>query len=298
MFVETKNIQSYLQEKSSLVDQRLNELVPDCELSYNLLYKAARYSLIAPGKRLRPILALATVEALGGSFEAALSPACTLEMVHTYSLIHDDLPSMDDDDLRRGKPTLHKVYPEGQAILAGDFLLTFAFEVLAESPLLSPQQKVQLVSTLAKHSGGKGMVAGQVMDLQAEGQEISFDYLKETHKLKTAGMITASIEFGGIIANATTEQMQLLRNFGQDIGLAFQIVDDILDITSSDSTLGKPAKSDIANEKVTYVSLLGLEKSKACAETLYHSALSSLNKLNLNTETLASIAERIICRKS
>lgn len=292
------SIQDYLKEQTRVVDQRLDELIPERNVPYNLLFQAARYSLIAPSKRLRPILALATTEALGGSLEAALSPACTLEMIHTYSLIHDDLPSMDDDDLRRGKPTLHKVYPEGQAILAGDFLLTYAFEVLAECPSLSPEQRVKLISVLAKRSGGKGMIAGQVMDLESEGKTINFDILKEIHSHKTAAMITASIEFGGIVSNASSEQMRHLRKFGQDIGLAFQIVDDILDVTSSDKKLGKPAKSDITNNKVTYVSALGLKESKRCADDLYHSALESLAELTLDTKWLASIAELIVCRKS
>lgn len=292
------SIQEYLKEQTLVVDQRLDELIPEQNVPYNLLFQAARYSLIAPGKRLRPILALATTEALGGSLDAALSPACTLEMIHTYSLIHDDLPSMDDDDLRRGKPTLHKVYPEGQAILAGDFLLTYAFEVLAECPLLTAEQRVKLISVLAKRSGGKGMIAGQVMDLESEGKTINFKILKEIHCRKTAAMITASIEFGGIISHATSEQMQHLRKFGQDIGLAFQIVDDILDVTSSDIKLGKPAKSDITNNKATYVSTLGLDESKRCADNLYRSALESLEKLSLDTKWLASIAELIVCRKS
>lgn len=292
------NIQMYLSDCAALIDNKLNELIPERNVSYNVLFEAARYSLIAPCKRLRPILALATTEALGGDPKNALTPACSLELVHTYSLIHDDLPSMDNDDLRRGKPTLHKVYPEGHAVLAGDFLLTHAFEILSEAPNLSYKQRIRLIHTLAQKSGDKGMIAGQIMDLEAQGKKTDLKTLQEIHSYKTAAMISASIEFGAIVANATEEQTEILKSFGKNIGLAFQIVDDILDLTSSEKTLGKPIGSDIVNNKITYPSLMGLEKSKKYARELYESSLSHLSQLKMNSSNLSSIAEIIIARQS
>lgn len=283
------NLESYLAARSDLIEKQLNKLVPESPLPYNILFQAARYSLLNGGKRLRPILALATAETLGADIKTALSPACALEMVHTYSLIHDDLPCMDDDDFRRGKLSLHKAFPEGHAVLAGDYLLTHAFHILAEDTTLSNDKKVRLISILSKRSGGDGMIGGQVMDLESEGKQISLETLRLIHRNKTGAMITASIEFGGIIAEATESQQKILHKFGEEIGLAFQIIDDVLDVAS---------KQEVAKQKATYVSLLGVEKSKALAYDLLHSALAELSKLPKDVGLLSALAERLVTRST
>lgn len=291
------DIADYLKEKSARIDQELNKLIPEKDVPYRQLFSAARYSLKSGGKRLRPILALATTETLGGCLESALVPACALEMIHTYSLIHDDLPCMDNDDFRRGKPTLHKVFPEGHAVLTGDFLLTHAFEVLANDAKLSPKQKLELIRLLAENAGSKGMLGGQVMDLEAEGKSIDINTLRQIHRHKTGALISASIEFGGIIADAPSEQLNILRKFGEEIGLAFQIIDDVLDVTASQQKHGKAIASDVANHKTTYATLMGLEESKQLALSLFQSALDELKKLPVNTALLAKLAEFIIHRR-
>jgi geranylgeranyl diphosphate synthase type II len=235
---------------------------------------------------------------LGSSWELAMQPACTLEFVHTYSLIHDDLPCMDDDDLRRGKPTLHKTFPEGHAVLTGDYLLTQAFALLSTSPGLLDTQRIKLTSILAQRSGSLGMIGGQVMDLTSEGKPIDFATLQQIHARKTAAMISASVEFGAIVANAPAEVVNKLQTYGNEIGLAFQIVDDILDVTADDEQLGKPAGSDIANDKITYVSLLGLESARKCAMNHCQSALSVLKEIDAKTDVLEFIAEKVINRTS
>ncbi len=249
------------------VEDTLNTLVHLKPLAdHALLFEAARYSLLSPSaKRLRPLLLLATVDALGGSWEEALIPACSLELIHTYSLIHDDLPCMDDDDMRRGRPTLHKIYPEGQAILAGDFLLTYAFEVLAAAPFLSATQKVALISSLAKGAGGEGMIGGQVIDLLLAQTNLppSWEVLHAMHAKKTAALIASAIDCGAIIGNASALHRETLQKLGKSLGLAFQIVDDILDVTGSEEEIGKPVGSDARNAKATAVSLLGLDGAQA-----------------------------------
>ncbi|NGX42986.1 MAG: Farnesyl diphosphate synthase [Chlamydiae bacterium] len=289
-------LKNYLKIKSDQIELHLGKLVPEREVPQNLLFQAARYSLTSSGKRLRPILALATTEMLDGDTNIALAPACTLEMIHTYSMIHDDLPCMDDDDFRRGKPTLHKVYPEGHAVLAGDFLHTHAFQILANDPNLSSEQKVDLISILAKSSGGDGMIAGQVMDLEAENKEIDLEKLKWIHQHKTGALIQASIEFGAVLAQASPAHSKALQQFGENIGLAFQIVDDILDVTSSKEKHGKALSSDVSNSKATYVSLLGLENAEATASSLLQTSLDHLDSLPFNTTILSKIAEFIVHR--
>lgn len=291
-----KNLQDYLKSKREKIEERLNQLLPETSVPHDSLFQAARYSLIDAGKRIRPILTLATTEMLGGDIEQALSPACAVEMVHTYSMIHDDLPSLDDDDFRRGKPTLHKIYPEGEAILAGNFLLTFAFELLANHTKLTSQQRVDLISTLAKNSGGEGMIVGQVMDLQAEKTQVNLKELKEIYLKKTAALIVTSIEFGAIIADASSKIKEILRGFAQDIGLAFQIIDDVLDVTSSEQKHGNTIASDVKNEKTTYPSLLGLEKAKSAAHSLLSSAKEKLATLPYDTSILKQIAEFVANR--
>jgi geranylgeranyl diphosphate synthase, type II len=287
----------YISERSKLIEKHLDALVCEKSVPYNPLFSAARYSLMGGGKRLRPILTLATVEALGGELSRALTPACALELIHTYSLIHDDLPCMDNDDFRRGKPSLHKMYPEGHAVLTGDFLLTYAFEVIAEDPQLQPTQKIQLISILAKSSGGEGMIAGQVMDLEAEGKRLEVEQLSLIHRKKTGMLITAALEFGAVIADAPAAHLNILSEFGQEIGLAFQIVDDVLDVTASQAKHGKETASDLTNHKSTYVSLMGLRESQTLAQSLIKSAVQKLDQLPHDTSLLQELAELIANRK-
>lgn len=287
------DIKNYLKYKISLIENQLNLLIPEKKVLHNELFRAARYALIGGGKRLRPILTLATVETMGGNSETALTPACSLEMIHTYSLIHDDLPCMDDDDFRRGKPSLHRVFPEGHAVLTGDFLLTYAFEVLVNDQYLTQSQKLELIRLLAKNSGADGMIAGQIMDLEAEGKQIDIETLRLIHKNKTGALITTAVEFGGIITNTPLLQMNILRKFGENIGLAFQIVDDILDVTESEQH-GKNRASDDVNNKATYVALLGLEQSCELAFSLFDSAVSEIQKLPVDVSLLIDIAATII----
>lgn len=291
-------IDVYLKTQSRLVEERLAQLVPHKEVPFCELYQAARYSLLGGGKRIRPILALATAETVGVPNELALTPACCLEMIHTYSMIHDDLPCMDDDDFRRGKPSLHKTFAEGHAVLTGDFLLTYPFEVLANDPGLSPQQKVELISVLAHHAGGDQMIGGQWMDLECEGQPINLDTLREIHRKKTGAMIIASLQFGGIMGNISVEDRRKLSAFGHDIGLAFQIVDDILDVTASAQKHGRVVGSDAVNHKVTYVTLMGLESSQHLADHLFDTAVAHLRELPYNTDLLEALAETLVHRKS
>jgi len=294
--VKCIDIASYLQEKCFEVEQRLEFLLPEKNTPYNHLFPAARYSVLGGGKRLRPLLTLAAAEAFGESSFKALNAACAIEMVHTYSLIHDDLPCMDDDDYRRGKLTLHKAFDEAHAVLAGDFLLTYAFEIIAEDSSLRPDQKIALIHLLAKNSGDKGMIAGQVMDIESEGRTIDINTLNTIHHLKTGAMISAAVEFGGIIADASPDKLLILRHFGADIGLAFQIVDDILDVSASIEKHGRITPSDESNHKTTYVTLLGLEAAEQKAQALLEQAQEHLSRLEVDSSILEAIAQRLVCR--
>lgn len=289
-------IDTYIKERGLQIEHALDQLVSEQNVLHSSLFSAARYSLLGGGKRLRPILALATTEVLQGNVEAAILPACALELVHTYSLIHDDLPCMDNDDFRRGKPSLHKAYPEGHAVLTGDFLLTYAFEVLAKSKHLSTDQRLHLIDILSRRAGAQGMIAGQVLDLEAEGKSISIETLRQIHRNKTGAMLLASIEFGAVVAGASEHHMKILQQFGEEIGLAFQIIDDILDVTASKQKHGKTIGSDIANNKSTYVSLLGLQRSQEMANQLSESAMKRLQLLPGNVSLLADLAQLIVSR--
>ncbi|MGA8164552.1 MAG: polyprenyl synthetase family protein [Waddliaceae bacterium] len=288
--------QCYLRSQWEKIEKRLNELVPKPSAPDQSLFHAARYSLINAGKRIRPILTLATTEMLEGDIEQALSPACALEMVHTYSMIHDDLPSMDNDDFRRGKPSLHKIYPEGEAILAGNLLLTLAFELIADESTLTPQQRVNLISSLAKNSGGGGMIAGQAMDLQSEEKKMDLKRLKEIYLKKTAALISTSVEFGVIISDAPSDIRDTLQHFAQEIGLAFQIIDDILDVTSSKEKHGNMIASDVKNGKTTYPSLMGLEQARTATHSLLCSAKEKLAALPYDTSILSQITDFVANR--
>lgn len=289
-------LSDYLQEKIKAVDKELQQIVQVKETPEKALYQAAHYSLMAGGKRLRPILAIATAESLGCKMEKILSPACALELIHTYSLIHDDLPCMDDDDLRRGKPTLHKVYPEAYAILAGDYLLTHSFEVISNAKELTDKQKIMMIQLLSEAAGAKGMIGGQVMDMEAEEKEVNLAHLKTIHQNKTGAMIKTSIAFGGVIAELNEGELEALKKYGEEIGLAFQIIDDILDVTQSSEVLGKTANSDLHNHKSTYVSLLGVKQAKAEAKAHMQKAQDYLKKLPLQSDLLDQLASYIINR--
>lgn len=257
----------------SLINEYLSELIPVKEGPHSLLYEGARYSLLLPGKRLRPLLLLKVLEDYGIPVEKGLDAAAALEMIHTYSLIHDDLPCMDDDDLRRGKPTLHKIYGEGQAVLAGDFLLTYAFEILAKSSL-----PTEIITIIAKAAGGEGMIGGQVVDLLIEGKEADWDTLLFMYLGKTAALFSAALECGAVISGASYSEQTAFRNTGKYFGIAYQIRDDILDVTSDEKTLGKPIFSDAKNKKSNCLTLYGKKRAEELAASFHEKALNTLPK--------------------
>jgi geranylgeranyl diphosphate synthase, type II len=289
------DFEKYLQIKKQLVEDRmigyLNSLNAPASLKDSMLY-----SISAGGKRLRPILALAVMESFQKDPEFVLDAACAIEFVHTYSLIHDDLPSMDNDDYRRGKLTSHKVFGEAQAILAGDALLTESFSLVTDNVFLNPDQKVRLLSILSRAAGAEGMVGGQVEDLEGENKELSLKDLESIHEKKTGKMLECSVLTGGIAADATEGELLALQLYARHIGIAFQIQDDILDITGNQDELGKPIGSDEANLKTTYPKLLGLDGAQKEMENHIRISLEHLGKINRNTGILASIADYIIKR--
>lgn len=290
------DLENIFKIQRSKINQRLLEIVPATFGPDKTLFEAARYSLNASGKRLRPLLTLATVQILGGSESIALTPACAVELIHTYSLIHDDLPCMDNDDFRRGKPTLHKAFPEGIAVLAGDFLLTHAFTTILNSEGLDDKQKLKLIAALASNSGGEGMIAGQIMDMESENKEISLETLQQIHSKKTGTLIACALQFGAIITNSSDAIEKCLIKYGELIGLAFQITDDLIDITNSQAKHGKTTSSDITNHKSTYVSLMGFEKAKKSALELVEEAKMILKDVPGNTQILQNIADYIVTR--
>jgi geranylgeranyl pyrophosphate synthase len=262
------------------------------------LVKAARYSLEIGGKRIRPMLVLFSARAVG----VESTPAgvdyltCAIELIHTYSLIHDDLPAMDDDDLRRGKPSLHKAYDEATAILVGDGLQARAFELLADAPGLNAEQRIAMVKVLARAAGPAGMVGGQFIDIQATNSDMTLDALKTMHSLKTGALIRASLALGGIAAGASAQQLSALDEYGAHIGLAFQVVDDILDVEGDTATLGKTQGKDSEANKPTYVKLLGLAGAKAEAERLLQAALDALAVFGDSADHLRDLARYIVER--
>ncbi len=291
-----QTLTNYLSVQACLVEKRLDQLVsPNHE--HPKLFLAARHALLNGGKRLRPILTLATTEMFGIDNQQALDAACAVEMIHTYSMIHDDLPCMDNDDYRRGRLTVHRQFDEGVAVLAGDYLLTYAFEILANLDHLSAEKKIQLISILSQRSGGEGMIGGQAIDLQFEGKKMTLPDLRDLHLKKTGALLTAAIEFGGIIGHASPTQMNYLTQYGMQLGLTFQIVDDILDVTSSQLKHGRQVSSDIANNKSTYVTLLGVEQAQYYAQECYEEALSALRHLDCDTNLLVQLADFVINRK-
>lgn len=291
------NPDEYLCQRRLRVDRELERLIPAAATVPESVHAAMRHSVFAGGKRIRPILAIAAAEACG-STSGIETAACALECVHTYSLIHDDLPALDDDDFRRGKPTCHKAYGEACAILAGDALLTLAFKILAELDL-SAGTKVALVSELATAAGTEGgMIAGQVADLEAESRAPEPSRLEFIHRSKTAALIRASVRFGAICARATSEQHAALSLYGEQIGLAFQIVDDVLDVVASSSALGKTAGKDASQSKATFPALYGIEGSRDRAARCLSAALGAIDGFGAEARPLREIAALIVARKN
>ncbi|MDZ8260245.1 geranylgeranyl diphosphate synthase CrtE [Nostoc sp. ChiQUE01b] len=295
----TFNLAAYLKERQKLCDNALAQAIP---IVYpEKIYESMRYSLLAGGKRIRPILCLATCEMMGGTIEMAMPTACAVEMIHTMSLIHDDLPAMDNDDYRRGQLTNHKVYGEDVAILAGDGLLALAFEFVAIQTPESVKREVvlQVIARLGRALGAGGLVGGQVVDLESEGKsDISLETLNFIHKHKTAALLEACVVCGGLITNALPEDVQRLTRYAQNIGLAFQIIDDILDITSTQEQLGKTAGKDQRANKVTYPSLWGLEESRSKAQELVKAACVELEPFGDRAKPLQAIAHFITSRNN
>lgn len=279
------------------VNDRLDELLKPLPGEKTALIEAIRYSCLAPGKRFRPLICLFAAESVGEPGPAVLDAACALEMIHCFSLIHDDLPAMDNDDLRRGMPTCHIKFGEATAILAGDTLFAIAFQTIAEAAA-EPARVVRAVTTLARVLGRFGLGQGQMLDVESEGQEVSASTVEEIHLQKTAKFIGASAEIGGVLAGATTAQSDALRSYGDHLGQAFQIVDDVLDLTASTTVLGKPAGSDLARSKATYPSVFGIEESRRMAREHIDAALGALRGAGLETEALLFLAEEVIGRES
>jgi len=291
----------YLTQQCALVEQALTRYMLTEEGPLANHIKAMRYSLFAGGKRIRPILALAAAEALHATTEHLFPVACALECIHTYSLIHDDLPAMDDDALRRGKPTCHVVFGEAEAILAGDGLLSFAFELLSHPDIqqgLSPVAQLRMINILAHAIGPVGMVGGQSLDLAAEGQAISFEHLRLIHGYKTGALITASVQAGAIFGKADDKQFAALSRYGVQIGLAFQIVDDLLDVEGTTENLGKTAGADAQRSKATYPAFFGVAKTKVMALEAVEAALTALEIFDTKAEPLRALARYIYERNN
>ncbi|MDA2771675.1 (2E,6E)-farnesyl diphosphate synthase [Bacillus cereus group sp. Bc010] len=290
---------TFLKESKTFVEEKLVSYANELQCP-NVLREAMAYSLEAGGKRLRPLLLFATLQAFGKEKNLGVGAACALEMIHTYSLVHDDLPCMDDDDLRRGKPTNHKVFGEAMAVLAGDGLLTYAFQVIMayEQKEISAEKKVRLVLELAKAAGPEGMVGGQVADMEAEGKQLTIDELEYIHKHKTGKLLEFAVLAGSILSNATEEQEEKLLEFAKYIGLAFQIRDDILDVEGIEEEIGKPIGSDVSNEKSTYTTLFTVDRAKDILEETIAKAKDAISSLQLQDEYLLSICDLIAKRNN
>jgi geranylgeranyl diphosphate synthase type II len=294
------DLSAHMAERRRAVDRALEQLLPPADLVPQTVHAAMRYSVFAGGKRLRPILVIAGAEMVGGSAESVMPTACALELIHTYSLIHDDLPAMDDDDYRRGLPTNHKVFGEAVAILAGDALLTLAFRLLAENFAdgRDPRLLRALVSEIADAAGTLGMIGGQAVDVESEGKTVDSGTLEYIHSHKTAALIRAALRAGALLAGATPSQLTAISEAGARLGLAFQIVDDILDVEGSPEELGKPTGRDRRKKKVTYPEQFGLEGSRLKAKSLIEEAKAALQTLGPDAEPLIALADFILERKS
>jgi geranylgeranyl diphosphate synthase, type II len=290
-------MKDYIISRQKMVEEALQSYLPKPSIKPKTIHKAMRYSVFAGGKRLRPILCLAAAECCDGEASAALPLACAIECIHTYSLIHDDLPCMDNDDLRRGMPTSHKVFGEAIAVLAGDALLTFAFELAAQVPGWPRHSLKDVIRELAIASGSRSLIAGQVLDLESEGKSVSLPMLRFIHESKTAALLRATVRLGAMSANATPARLGCLSEFGMALGLAFQVIDDILDVTQSSETLGKSAGKDLVSEKATYPSLIGLEASRKVAKRLTEEAHRTLMPFARKAEILHGLADYLLDRE-
>ncbi|MGH7950648.1 MAG: polyprenyl synthetase family protein [Limisphaerales bacterium] len=290
------DLEKFLAASTKSVNAALDQFLPSEKIKPATIHKAMRYSIFAGGKRMRPALTLAAAAACGGSEKNALPFACAIECIHTYSLIHDDLPAMDNDDFRRGKPTNHKVFSEGVAILAGDALLTQAFEIAAQCKKFPRYPHDKIILEIARASGSLQLIAGQVADLEAEGKTISEAELKFIHERKTSALLCCSVRLGGMSANCTPAQLRALTDFGYHVGLAFQVIDDILDVTQTSEQLGKTAGKDVAVQKATYPAIVGLEKSRQIAAQLTDKAFAALKIFKGRAVALEALAEFLLKR--
>ncbi|HEV2095084.1 MAG TPA: farnesyl diphosphate synthase [Chthoniobacterales bacterium] len=291
------NLGAYLAARQKQVDRALQAYLPKERTRPATIHTAMRYSLFAGGKRLRPILCLAAAEACGGKSAAALPLAAALECIHTYSLVHDDLPSMDNDDLRRGRPTCHKVFGDGIAVLAGDALLTIAFAIAAAAKPARRYDLATMLRELASAAGSRKLIAGQVADLEAEGQTITRAHLRYIHENKTAALLKTSLRLGAMSANASEQKLEALTEFGDALGLAFQIIDDILDVTQTSERLGKSAGKDAAARKATYPAVIGLDQSRREARRLTERAHSALGDFGAKGNCLRELADYLLQRE-
>ena len=295
------DIKRYLEEKRDAVDRFLESVIPSAATPPTTLHESMRYSLFAGGKRVRPILAIAAAEAVGTTSKAILPVASSLELIHTYSLVHDDLPAMDNDDYRRGKPTNHKIYGDAMAILAGDALLTLAFELCSRPDLmdgLDPARQVLVIRELAYGSGNLGMVGGQVLDIQAENKDIDLATLQNIHKHKTGMLIRAAVRMGAITAGATPSQLDSLTKYAEDAGLAFQIADDVLNVTGTREELGKDANTDVKRGKKTYPTFCGVDGARTMADECSQRAVGRLSAFDAKADPLRELARYITSRKN
>jgi len=295
------DLKAYLQERQGLVNRTLENYLPKVRGPAFRVVEAMHYSLFAGGKRLRPILCLAGAEAVGGDINEALPVACALEMIHTYSLIHDDLPAMDDDDLRRGQPTCHKQFDQATAILAGDGLLPEAFRIIAEiSPQYTGRETVllEVIELIATAAGYRGMVGGQMLDLLAEGRKITIKELETIHRLKTGALLTASARAGAMVGGGSRQEVTMLTGYGEKFGLAFQVTDDILDVEGDSAEMGKAVGADAKRQKATYPGLLGLEQAKTWARRLVEAAVAEIEPLGEKAAPLQELARYLLKRRT
>ncbi len=293
------DLSAYIKNKNQKINVALEKILHDSQPSEPIV-QAMKYSLMAGGKRIRPVLCLAAAEAVGGKPQTVLLAACALEIVHTYSLIHDDLPAMDNDDLRRGKPTCHVAFDEATAILAGDALLTLAFQVLSSVQFTGENQAsgwLKVIHIISTAAGYQGMIRGQMLDMASEGQHLTVDELKSMHALKTGALIEASLVCGALLADARKHQLEILKTYAQNIGLAFQVTDDILNVEGNPKEMGKAVGTDQLREKSTYPAILGLETSRQFAKNLVEKALQALEVFDKKAEPLRGLATYIIDRK-
>jgi len=293
---ETFDLPSFVESVTGSVNAALDGFIPPASARPATIHKAMRYSLFAGGKRMRPALCLAAAQACGGSFKPAMPLACAVECIHTYSLVHDDLPAMDNDDYRRGKLTNHKVFGEGVAVLAGDALLTQAFEIAAQAAQTPRYSHQAIILELARAAGSLQLIAGQVADLEAEGKRISASQLRYIHERKTSALLCCSVRLGGMSANCTPAELKALTEFGYNVGLAFQVIDDILDVTQSSEKLGKTAGKDTKAHKATYPSIVGLDKSRRIAEQLTEKAYAALRSFKGRAAALEALAKYLLER--